>query len=571
MNENEILIDGIFQIYQPFKFTYKQSLNDQYQLLNFLNDEIVIGFYQDGYYRQKMDSSNYYNDILKTHKEDTSKYFNDINKDLNLHGNESELFNSTTTNIESRVDIDSEIFIDDSNSKFSLTLSSNSYFLSNWDYVFGKQTDKISLDEQIYGHYLINNRIKSYILFPIRFQLDDEKIDFVNVYMEIFDNSSVVLKFEFRFEKLSEEQFRHGSLTSAFKKLWVPNFLLTDTDSDLFEFQESSESDLYKIISSYYINYLEKYFKKKSFNYQSITHTIITNQNSEIDNLHNISNEMKEFLYRITFRPIDPILSVSNRIAELDDHSWGGIETKTFCSSSGNLVSIMIDNYSVPNSISQNLEGADLNFSGSETTLSLNELEKFISIDHAIDIPLKLYLVKILNHYLLSMEYARSNKNFESIKADYLTHEILYEDYLVDLYGTAKDLIYFLNSHLQTYHNSANGKKLLSNFEEMQSIEYNIRVKRIDKYILIMSFFLTIVFALPTLNETILMVNDSLDMKYNPIEIKNFSFAMWTLLVIVQIIYFIWGNINHNHMVGRIKRSSLSTYIKAKKFISKKR
>lgn len=105
----------------------------------------------------------------------------------------------------------------------------------------------------------------------------------------------------------------------------------------------------------------------------------------------------------------------------------------------------------------------------------------------------------------------------------------------------------------------------------MQSIEYNIRVKRIDKYILIMSFFLTIVFALPTLNETILMVNDSLDMKYNPIEIKNFSFAMWTLLVIVQIIYFIWGNINHNHMVGRIKRSSLATYIKAKKFISKKR
>ena len=131
---------------------------------------------------------------------------------------------------------------------------------------------------------------------------------------------------------------------------------------------------------------------------------IITDKNISINTLNNIPKSMEEALYRVLNSPVDPNIDIKEQSSKLKNSFWGFNQMRVYVSSKGSLLSI------TSNDVLKKLSSEDISISRSNLKFTL---------EHAMDIPLKIIILKRINNTTLFNETAFDVDKSEKLKEVY--------------------------------------------------------------------------------------------------------------------------------------------------------
>ena len=356
----------------------------------------------------------------------------------------------------------------------------------------------------------------------------------------------------------NSSDFYSSSCNKDFSKIELPLFMVK-SDSNDFGYVEVDDTNIDDVIRNYYLKCIYDYFDKKVVFEKGMEHIIITQTNININTLNSMSKELEETLYRILHRPVDPHMSVKDKLTKIKNIFWGNHQVRTYAAESGHTLSIA-------NNDMQKIWSEEW---GKE--IALDKIK--FSLEQTIDMPLKIVILQKLNNIQLYQLSSRSElKKIEFIKQNYLENQIYISDLFHDFYGSAVDLIEFLKKGMRWY---LNQEELSQKNTSLQNIVADIKErqnKRKNEYLAIVGFIFTIIFALPTLNETFniffnfLNIFPNIDERELVIEQLSITWATWSWFVIIlfQLIMSLYFNsFNYRKLFLHI-RLKISIFFKNK-------
>mgnify|MGYP003604744905 FL=1 len=520
MESKDIKIWGSIQIYTPFNFEHKKNRNFMKRLHDFNEQEIAIGFY-DNEKKQML-----YKNKIRDHYEGaantaTARMFN------NIKDNAPEFAIVSPINFEpSEIDTQNEPNDDfilnvygNDNNNFQVGMSSR--FYDNLQEFGDYYSHKIEYDANVYGEKLVLRNINYYILFPIGIVYQDA-ITYLNVNLEIFSNGMCILKTDIPIEENNINDYYDNNHFIKYDKIQLPRFLI-NTDNDDYKYEDIEEQSLHEIIEKYYMRYISKYFKMKLFIDQSITSMIITDKNISINTLNNIPKSMEEALYRVLNSPVDPNIDIKEQSSKLKNSFWGFNQMRVYVSSKGSLLSI------TSNDVLKKLSSEDISISRSNLKFTL---------EHAMDIPLKIIILKRINNTTLFNETAFDVDKSEKLKEVYSINNIFLLDMKEWFYGSALELIEFFEEKMKWYLNEKDMTNKINNIQSLIENKKRVENKIQSNYLSIISFIITLVFALPTLIDTFIIILTTAT-KFDNEKIKavsnDYGYKSWIAVIIIQI------------------------------------
>lgn len=546
----EIKIWGNNQIYFPFSLSYKKNRSYARKFKKLHKENLIVGVYdnENKHFLLKNEVTEYFESNANTK---TSKIYAGLSENsfpeisinpINFQHNQK-LLNS--------IDKDDLKFIFEAQGG-KLLVGAQSKFNDNLYYYENYYSNKLEHDAKIYGREATYEKIYRCILFPIRVFFNGEQV-YINIALEIFSNGMGFLKMDLPIEGNEIADFFDNSSYSKFESVSLPKFLIGKGNNN-FEYEKVDEKDLYTIVGTYYTKYIFEYFKMNVFVDRPIVSTLITDTNFPIKNLSNMGKEMEESLYRLLHRPVDPKMPVKYKLNKIKNEFWGTSEVRTYVSENGNSFSIAGANFK-ENYISEGY--------GEEEA---RDFVKF-SLEHTVDIPLKVLILKRLNNISLYKEMNLNIRKMTYLKEHNLLNNIFLIELTEDFYGSALELINFMEKGMKWYLNKETLLDKNYNLQELILSKRESHKKRQSEYLSIIGFVFTVIFALPTLKETTEIAIRIIDPEISETIISQLSnrwgFGIWIIVLVIQLftgIYFSTENIIYTIRNFNIK---ISNHLKA--------
>lgn len=560
-NQKEIKIWGSLEKYIPFTFSYISSKKYDHKHMSLLDQNIVIGAYD-----------NVKKQFLK--KNSVSEYFNN-----NTDNSAANIYNNLSKNIpegfhlkplEEKPSTKMEHFKFDKEDHYvtlypeisGVKIQIMSNLLDNMDKFVYDYEEKIKRDARVYGEKLIYKGINRYILFPIRAYHNDKQY-FLNISLEIFSNKSGILMIDIPMEERNSEEFYFYEIQKSFEKISIPECLL-DNNSVGYDYVEVEEKNINEVINKYYLDYLFSYFGMDVYVDKGVESLLITQTNLSIKTLNTMNEELVEALYRILHRPVDSRVVVKDKLDKFKKDYWGNSQLRTYFSENGNSLSLTVSDFQV----------VPEEQGGKEVT---RELVKF-SLEHTLDIPLKIILLQRLNNQLLYKESTTDIRKVEIIKEHHLADRVYISNLLEDFYGTALDLVEYMKKSMRWYVNEEDITEKNANIHNLILSMKERRKKRLSGYLTIVGFVFTVIFALPTLRETfeiiIGIIYPHLDITIVQEHSKLLSFYSWIIIIVAQLIIGLCFNFEKIYdfflyFINQTKRFGQKQWHNLRTFLSK--
>lgn len=544
MESKDIKIWGSIQIYTPFNFEHKKNRNFMKRLHDFNEQEIAIGFY-DNEKKQML-----YKNKIRDHYEGaantaTARMFN------NIKDNAPEFATVSPINFEpSEIDTQNEPNDDfilnvygNDNNNFQVRMGSR--FYDNLQEFGDCYSHKIEYDANVYGEKLVFRNINYYILSPIEIVYQNAII-YLNINLEIFSNGMCILKIDIPIEENNITDYYNNNHFIKYDKIRLPNFLINAENND-YQYDDIAEQNIHEIIEKYYMRCLRNHFKVNLITDQSITSTIITDKNFPINTLNSIPKSMEESMYRVLNSPVDPNIDIKEKLSKLKSSFWGSNELRVYVSSKGSLLSL------ASNDMLNKLSSGEIGISRQNLKFTLEQ---------AIDIPLKIIILKRINNTTLFNETAVDIDKSEKLKEVYSINNIFLLDMKEWFYGSALELIEFFEENMKWYLNEKDMTNKINNIQSLIENKKLMENKRQNDYLSIIGFIITLIFALPTLVDTISIIltaatkfeNEKIEMISN-----DYGYKSWIAVIIIQI------------MIGLFFKRERFNYYKSKVQISVKK
>ncbi|MEK4948652.1 hypothetical protein [Carnobacterium sp. FSL W8-0810] len=533
MVNKEIKIWGSNQIYFPFSLSYKKNHSYAKKIKNFHDQNLIVGVYdsENKQFLLKNKITEYFESNANTRN---TKFYDDISKASHPEVSIRPVNFKPDQNLLDSVDKDDLIFVFENQGE-KLLVGAHSKFIDNLYYYEDYYNNKLEHDAKTYGRTATYEKIYRFILFPIRVLFNEEHV-YINIMLEIFSNGMGFLKVDLPIEDVKISDFFDNSSYSKFESVYLPKFLIGKYEKS-FEYEKVEENDIYTIINTYYTRYIFEYFKLNVFVDRPIVNTLITDTNIPIKNLSNMGMEMEEALYRLLRRPVDPKMSVKGKLNKIKNDFWGTNEVRTYVSENGNSLSI-----------------AGSNFKKIFITEEYEEEEARdsvkISLEHTIDFPLKILILKRLNNISLYKEMNLNIRKMTYLKEHNLLNNIFIIELTEEFYGSALELIDYMEKGMKWYLNKETIVDKNYNLQELILSKRESQKKRQSEYLSIIGFVFTVIFALPTLTETTEIAVRIIDPKISETIISQLShrwgFWIWIIVLVVQLfigIYFSTENI----------------------------
>lgn len=527
-NKSEIMIWGSLQIYYPFKFSYTRSKKYDKKHSKLLDQDIVMGFYEESTegFLIKNTVSEYFE---KKANSVTDSMHNNLSENL-PEGLVLKPYNFNQLNGENAEFDQEEHYLSVIGEGSGFKLGVMSSFLDNlYDFKFVYEK-KIEHDSIVYGKELANQRVNRYMLFPIRAYYKENKY-FFNVSLEIFSNKSGIIKVDIPIEEINGEKLYSYEFKKVFEKISLPECLV-NLDNNIYEYMEIPEKSIDEIINKYYIQYLFTYFDIDVYLERGVESLLITQTNFSLKTLNSMNGALEEALYRILHRPIDARIMVKDKLAKIKNDYWGSNQYRIYFSENGNSLSLTVNNDLV------NLEDEE------EKKLAREKIK--LSLNHSLDVPLKMILLQRLNNYLLYKESTLDIRKIEIINEHYLANKIYISNLTEEFYGSALDLLDYMKKNMRWY---LNEEEITEKNSDIQDLILSKKERKKDKqsgYLTIIGFVFTVIFALPTLKETfeviIKKLNPLLDIEVIEYRSNLLSFYSWLFIMAIQLIMTLYFN-----------------------------
>lgn len=445
--------------------------------------------------------------------------------------------------------------------EYGIKMSTASHFLDNLDNFREEYEQKVEHDGKVYGDKVSYRQINRYILFPIKAYYKGT-IFYLNVSLETFANKSGIIKIDIPLEERNIDELYNYEIKNSFSNISLPKCLV-ESNSNQYEYVKIKEKNIDQIIHKYYIQYIFNFYDMDVHLERGVESLLITQTSLSLNTLNSMGLDLQESLYRILHRPVDPHIAVKDKLNKIKQDYWGSNQIRTYFSENGNSLSMTVSNFL---DLPEEYEGEE----------SVRRVLKN-TLDNGVDMPLKIMLLKRLNNQLLYKESTTDIRKIEIMKEHYLANKIYISNLTEEFYGSALDLMEYINTASKWYLNEKDiTEKNANNQELILSVKERQKRRRSD-YLTVIGFVFTVIFALPTLRETFEIViqfyKPQMDMPAVETLSRSLSFYFWVGIVSVQLIVSLYFNFqNINAFINTLKRISMDwikkTWIVMKPFLN---
>lgn len=377
--------------------------------------------------------------------------------------------------------------------------------------------------EIIYGKKFVTYQARI-VLLPLYVQLSNDKWVWLNAILYIFANKMGVLKLELPLEEVPITPLTNYNINSyikGIKVVWGNLSLLQETLEGVCDAYLRKISHLAKITILSLDNQLRN--------------TILVKFDGIPSRVDRIKPEIMQDLYKIIAAPVQDRggLSVRDIAREyFENHSMGKSGIKYVTSTAGGCLSITdtetidwMKNKHKANNNGQLLESDDL-----EVIYKVLTRDMSINVEMALLIPL---LKKINESYIYSQKLTRA-KDMHGLQTKYKMNVMFISEIQENCYGTVSEQIEAFEQMMPYYLKD----KIIR--DKMKAVDYILEDKETQKnglfqnFIAIGGLIMTLVFGLPAIHETLMLIKKICGMasvNIPRISVGGVSMVIWILLI----------------------------------------
>lgn len=512
-------------------FSYTRAKRYDKKHRDLLNQNIVVSFYDNNekQFYTKNDVRNFFEDNIN---DVTASIQNNLSESLPEGFRIKPIDYVPGTGEGVKFD-EEEHYISVISDEYGIKIGTASHFLDNLDNFRKEYEQKVDHDGRIYGEKVSYRRINRYILFPIKTYYKD-KILYLNMSLETFTNKSGIIKIDIPLEERNIEELYDYEVKNSFSNFSLP-MCLVESDSNKYEYVKIKEKNIDEIINNYYIPYIFNFFDMEVHFERGVESLLITQTSVSLNTLNSMSSDLQESLYRILHRPIDTRIAVNDKLNKIKQDYWGSNQIRTYFSDNGNSLSLTVSNFPV---VPKEYSGGELARRGIKYTL-----------DYGLDMPLKIMLLKRLNNQLLYKESTTDIRKIEVMKEHYLANKIYISNLTEEFYGSALDLMEYINTASKWYLNERDIIEKNSNTQELILSVKDRQKRKRSEYLTVIGFVFTVIFALPTLKESFEIGIKFFIPQLDAVDTDNLSRSLslysWTIIIAAQVFVIIYFNVQN--------------------------
>lgn len=351
-----------------------------------------------------------------------------------------------------------------------------------------------------------------YLLRPLLAKRGKRK-DWVCVYLFLFINGDVIIKFEVPFLENNSKSIVDNNMLNDYE------FIMRSSKNKKHTFESLSKVILW---------YKDNLLKKKGIVLGRFDSIIIANYSPCIENINNIKYGMKEKIYRMVAAPVPQTPNFDfkeeiNKFWTTTGYSYSGM--KNFCKTTGYCFSIPDKKY-----IKAYKDKADWNIA--------NQID--INIEFSVIILLLKYMAK--RKLVLGLTKKREiSKSVSSSKKEYNRSRIMICEMMEKCYGSVIDQVKYMESNMPYYFKDDMWKEKMKAMEQLVVGEKDNQREKIQRIINVGAFFVAFVCGLPSIRQTIqiliLLIGKIFNYSIATDIITYFSVGIWILLMIIIICF----------------------------------
>lgn len=180
----------------------------------------------------------------------------------------------------------------------------------------------------------------------------------------------------------------------------------------------------------------------------------------------------------------------------------------------------------------------------------INDCNKLIAKDlgQSSEFSIMIIMLEKMNNDLYFFERNHSKHQFKDIKLEYNNNIIFINNMIKGCMGTVIDQVSFFRDNLTHYLMSALSEANSNALDRMIEIEENERKSAFQNTVTIFGFILTVIFGLPAINQTLLIIKNTFykDIDLIPsISTGQISVIIWAIVLTMAFIFLIKRDVDN--------------------------
>lgn len=497
--------------FYPFKLKNKKSFDEIYKLI--LNSNIL---FTDKYQSEIMDSLGF--SLANVVRELQEEFAADQNVIVKMQNYEKY---KVTNPVQTALDYD-DIRLEFENTGSSIKIKFIHLELEELEQQILRLHREEELSSVFYGNNFVTYH-RRFVLLPFKLELSNGKCVWLNAILYVFLNGMGFLKLVFPLIDIGIEAFKQNNLDSFISKV-INKWQIK---------HHTPEPTLYNIASTYLNSISEDTDIDFDLYGNEINYVSLIDFEGIPKNINNLSNEVQEDLFRIIAAPVPERKSTSYTKDAQDyihNNSWGGHNINYIVKTTGGCLSYV--DQSLLDSISEEYKNQNNNsvLDESDYFYLCNNLavDVFISAEFA----LLTTMLKKLNDSNCFYEKLSGLDNLSRIQKEYNENVVFISELHEGCYGSVSEQTKFFEKKMCHYLKQDLTDKKLAAIDSILKDEEKKKGEQFQNFLSIGGFLLTLLFGLPALYDTIVIIRKVfVFFPYNvPIlTLENFSLLLWVL------------------------------------------
>lgn len=380
--------------------------------------------------------------------------------------------------------------------------------------------DDYNFDSKIYGKAFVD-KVKIFILPPYKIQLLNNKFVFLKPLLYIFKNKMMVLKISMPIKNVTSIQLFENNNDGYIKKI----IDICDIGIDIKEIDFESIKDAY---CEYILSSDKRIYAVVSLS-KALSNIILADFDGIPQNIKDISEEVKEDLYRIAVAPIQKrkntyFKDIANQYLATNSNINEGIQY--IASKMGRCLSIIdkniIDHYK------EKTKGYDL---------TEEEIYKLAinSVVRNLEFTLLIILLKNMNFTISYLQKDYNKNDIKKIQKEYNYNNIFILELQQTCYGSVREQLNFFEDKMTYFLDKENSENKMISIDAIIKDEIEEKNLNFQNFLSIGGILLTAVFGLPAIHETLTLLRMSniiIKQDIPIITIENSSIMLWIFLIV---------------------------------------
>lgn len=376
-----------------------------------------------------------------------------------------------------------------------------------------------------YSKYYSDN-LMNFPLLPVRVKLRNNEEHWMIPKLKIFTNKMMFMKFDIPISNVKSDALFDNNEVDYVEEYRVIDY------HDVIIFESLNR------LKEYYLTKISNSLTKCAvFRGNVFSNIILVDTNEMPRCIDNLSKEYKESLYFMLLSPFSG-RSDFKYTKEIDNilnrQCYNLLNIHYYVKTTGKLITVTDKEF----------------IEKCKKVYEINDCNKLIAKDlgQSSEFSIMIIMLEKMNNDLYFFERNHSKHQFKDIKLEYNNNIIFINNMIKGCMGTVIDQVSFFRDNLTHYLMSALSEANSNALDRMIEIEENERKSAFQNTVTIFGFILTVIFGLPAINQTLLIIKNTFykDIDLIPsISTGQISVIIWAIVLTMAFIFLIKRDVDN--------------------------